>query len=664
MGLPDDWHIIDAWLAGDCPPQREQAAPAKTWVRKCPEIQPRDSYILPASMDFWARFPKHPLPPRPTSPIAPHRLREAVRSCRTALSLSQKYRASEAIRSIEEGFQTPLLRHLPALNAMNSPSAAAHGDQFTDALATWVKQGYVAGPFHAPPTNDFRANTMLAIEQKGKVRIVMDLSQPDGESFNDAVDEDAIEKVHMSTARLFGHAVIDCGRGARMWKYDFTDAYKNIPAHPSDRRLQGFRWLGKYFVETQQVFGSKAAVAAFDGLGHTLADIAISTSKIPPHAVHRTLDDVLVVTPAGSHAGPTFASHYKSLCASVGAGLAPLCALNDKAFEDQTVGTALGVVFNTTALTWTITSTKRLGLLEAVDHPIAGGKLTLLDMQELMGKLNDFSQMAPFLRAFRFALTSALQHLSTHPTETLVLPPAAIDDLKVWRAVIAASEGSLPIPHRPTLPGTKAITFVSDAAGARFAKVDGRFMPFQDQQGSGGASISCMTDGPIWFCATVTWPLRLLLEARDAQDHAYGCKSPTLEAIAALLPFVCCPASIAGRDVLLLTDNQAVVFGWEPRRIRNDESASIMIRAIHLIACFLGCNVTIQHLPRMSTPSAVLADSLSRASSTGPEELALIQNASSLAIPGALTTWLQSPSEDWSLPTQLLEHVKHIMSEL
>jgi len=240
---------------------------------------------------------------------------------------------------------------------VNSPSAAAHGDQFTDALASWVKQGYVAGPFHAPPTNDFRANTMLAIEQKGKVRIVMDLSQPDGESFNDAVDEDAIEKVHMSTARLFGHAVIDCGRGARMWKYDFTDAYKNIPAHPSDWRLQGFRWLGKYFVETQQVFGSKAAVAAFDGLGHTLADIAISKSKIPPHAVHRTLDDVLVVTPADSDVGPAFASHYKNLCASVGAGLAPLCARNDKAFEDQTVGTALGVVFDTTALTWTITPT-------------------------------------------------------------------------------------------------------------------------------------------------------------------------------------------------------------------------------------------------------------------------------------------------------------------
>jgi hypothetical protein len=66
----------------------------------------------------------------------------------------------------------------------------------------------------------------------------------------------------------------------------------------------------------------------------------------------------------------------------------------------------------------------------------------------------------------------------------------------------------------------------------------------------------------------------------------------------------------------------------------------------------------------MSTPSAVLADSLSRASSTGPEELALIQNASSLAIPEVLTAWLKSPSEDWSLPTKLLEHVKHTMSNL
>jgi hypothetical protein len=53
-------------------------------------------------------------------------------------------------------------------------------------LASWVKKGYVAGPFPASPVPNFRSNAMLAIEQKGKIRIVMDLSSPKGASFNDA----------------------------------------------------------------------------------------------------------------------------------------------------------------------------------------------------------------------------------------------------------------------------------------------------------------------------------------------------------------------------------------------------------------------------------------------------------------------------------------------
>jgi hypothetical protein len=85
---------------------------------------------------------------------------------------------------------------------------------------------------------------MMAVEQRDKIRIVMNLSGPEGESFNDAINELALEKVSMSSARLFGYSVVECGIGARMWKYDMVDAYKTIPAATSDLRLQGFTWLG------------------------------------------------------------------------------------------------------------------------------------------------------------------------------------------------------------------------------------------------------------------------------------------------------------------------------------------------------------------------------------------------------------------------------------
>jgi hypothetical protein len=43
----------------------------------------------------------------------------------------------------------------------------------------------------------------LAVAQKNKIRIIMDLSAPEGSSYNDAINESALGKVSMSSARLF-----------------------------------------------------------------------------------------------------------------------------------------------------------------------------------------------------------------------------------------------------------------------------------------------------------------------------------------------------------------------------------------------------------------------------------------------------------------------------
>jgi hypothetical protein len=106
----------------------------------------------------------------------------------------------------------------------------------------------------------------------------MNLSKPVGACFNDNVDTSRMEKVRMSSAKEFGYAVIDCGSGARMWKFDMTDAYKNLPARLADLRLQGFHWLQAYFIETQQAFGASTAVASFDRLGNTILALTVAAS--------------------------------------------------------------------------------------------------------------------------------------------------------------------------------------------------------------------------------------------------------------------------------------------------------------------------------------------------------------------------------------------------
>jgi hypothetical protein len=462
----------------------------------------------------------------------------------------------------------------------------------------------------------------------------------------------------MSTARFFGYSVVDCGVNCLIWKWDMVDAYKHIPTALPDLRMQGFSWLGRFFVEKQQVFGSSYAVSAYDRLGHTLAVLAAHLSGFPRNRIHRTLDDLPIVDTEDSNTGHEFCAIYTALCDRVGVSLAPLCPKQEKAFEASTEGTVLGIWFNTITLTWKLPVHKVEKLIKASSDALTGNPLSVKDMQRLMGLLNDFGQMCTFMRGFRFSLNKFLADLLESEPEMKPLPPQAATDLRVWtRAAISAADG-LPIPHRQPLPSLAALTFVSDAAGARFAQVGGRFIPYGEQNDRGAASISSPEDGPVWFCARVTWPAFLLLKARDSADHAYGCKSPTLEAIAMALPFFCCPEKLVGKEVLLLTDNEAIVFGWDSRKVANDQSASIIIRSIHIIAAFLGCWVTVQHLPRMSTPSARLADRLTRKSTTRRADLVTISQAVPYAIPTALSRWLAYPTEDWSLPDRLLASVK------
>ncbi len=279
---------------------------------------------------------------------------------------------------------------------------------------------------------------MMAVKQKNKVRVIMNLSAPAGASLNDTIDKLALEKVTMSSAKAFGYSVIDCGSGARMWKRDLVDPYKNIPASLADLRLQVFSWLGMGFVRTQKVYGDSSSVAAFDRLGSTLASLASTISDLPPYLIHRTLNDTPIVTPPHSSLGPAFALAYRDVCGSVGARLAPACPDHDKAFEDSTVGRVLGVHFHTTALTWLLPEKKLLALQQLIHDCLTNAPLSLLQLQRLLGSLYNFCQMCPFLKAFRQPLIQALAAAEASPFLTSRLSSRATTDLHVWANAVAS----------------------------------------------------------------------------------------------------------------------------------------------------------------------------------------------------------------------------------
>jgi hypothetical protein len=98
--------------------------------------------------------------------------------------------------------------------------------------------------------------TLMVIPKGENYRPIINMSLPEGVSFNDNLDKSKIEKVKMWIARDFSYTLKDAGKDSRFSKYDFKDAFKNVPARKEDWRLQVFRWLGRYFFETQMIFGA------------------------------------------------------------------------------------------------------------------------------------------------------------------------------------------------------------------------------------------------------------------------------------------------------------------------------------------------------------------------------------------------------------------------
>jgi hypothetical protein len=102
------------------------------------------------------------------------------------------------------------------------------------------------------------------------------------------------------------------------------------------------------------------------------------------------------------------------------------------------------------------------------------------------------------------------------------------------------------------------------------------------------------------------------------------------------------------------------VFGMKDGYTKNDEYASILIRAAHLISGYLGSIIHVIHCPRRSSWESKMADNFTRKKTTSFLEHQILSRYRDLKIPEAISLWMGNPTNDWELPITLLYHVMSI----
>jgi hypothetical protein len=370
--------------------------------------------------------------------------------------------------------------------------------------------------------------------------------------------------------------------------------------------------------------------------------------------VGRAVDDQPVATPANSTWGKKFTDSYRRICEKVNVELAEDCKDCDKAFSDTKQGKVLGIWFDTEMLAWKLPDEKALTTRIMINELVSKDSVTLDELQSLLGRLNFVCMMCPFLKAFRYNMNKELAKRILDPSLCSKLSENAKNDLLLHERFLSDKDWC-PIAKEPTGPPPSAVYFVSDAAG----------MPsnatYTGPIGFGVAGFDYT--GSMVHTGQYFWPKEFITHARDDTGVRFGDKSTTLECIGLLAPMLTVPELVSGRHIILRVDNIACIYGYKNGQIKNDESASIVIRSARLVAAYLGSVVHVEHVPRRSCWEAELVDNLSRSSTSGFLEQRALSRFSHRKLPEVLVDWLHAPVNDWSLPLRLLEHVQEILNK-
>jgi hypothetical protein len=151
------------------------------------------------------------------------------------------------------------------------------------------------------------------------------------------------------------------------------------------------------------------------------------------------------------------------------------------------------------------------------------------------------------------------------------------------------------------------------------------------------------------FCSVLKWPLPFL--------QKFGSNSTLLEIIGFLLPFMCIPGQLRHTHVLLLVDNQAVVYAWRKQMSPHCEYVYLITQTLHLIEAMLPCRIYVKHILRCSSPQSILVDQLSRTSTTHERVLQEIRHLWLHTPASPLAKWLEDPTADWKLPKHIADYV-------
>jgi hypothetical protein len=497
------------------------------------------------------------------------------------------------LHGLRHGFDIGFAGQISEQARGNNRSARDNHVKVTLAINKEITRGHTAGPFSHPP---FPVNHIsplgAAPKQDGTCRLVLDLSQPKGESVNDYIDKSEFpcSYMHFDTAT---ELVIRVGMGCYLSKIDIKHAYRLLPVRPEDWPLLVYQWEGRYYVDLKLPFGGRSSASIFT----SFADLVcwILTQKYNLIVIHYS-DDFLLITRADLELALAHLQKLKSVFSYLEIPIA----------EDKLVGPAtnvpfLGIQIDSRNFCVSIPQDKIEQMMGIMPRWCQRRTCTLKELQSLNGKLNFLSKVIVAGRIF----TRRLIDLTTTVSKSyhhVTINREARDDIHWWCDLLQTCNRSSFIPDPKRIYSTDLLLF-TDAA---------------KQVGLGAVY------GTAWIQAR--W-------ADHMMDHTDDINY--LELFAIMAAVLTWGHTWAGKRIVIVTDNKNITHIWSSGS-SSTPSIMTLIRKLYLFAAFNKFSLSLKHIFGHFNP---IADALSRFQMTRFRDL----------MPDAEAAPTRIPPEVWDL---------------
>ncbi|XP_077778975.1 uncharacterized protein LOC144326297 [Podarcis muralis] len=312
------------------------------------------------------------------------------------------------------GFRIPVAVPPTPREPQNQKSVRDRPDIARKKIEKEIKAGRVAGPFAVPPFEGLHLSPLGIVPKKspGEFRLIHNLSYPKGGFVNDAIPQELCTVKYASFDQAV-KMIRQFGRGALLAKCDIESAFRLLPVHPADFRWLGFKFQGAYFIDKAMPMGCSVACAAFESFS-TFLDWALRF-RTKSAGVSHYLDDFILVADSKQGCSALLGA-FTALSEELGV---PLAA--EKTEGPATSLIYLGIELDTVAQTSRLPEEKLSALRAVIQQLLPLKKITLRQIQSLLGHLNFAYGALPLISARRGAIIDAFPGASLEYWEQEVM---------------------------------------------------------------------------------------------------------------------------------------------------------------------------------------------------------------------------------------------------